>query len=178
MFPARVPGHVGRPIERVRLSGGRRRSESRRDGHALNRFRPMTEQHHDAPFGIELDHHVGAFVDGPDVVLRIHPDSVSEREAVQTFADFADKVSFLRRTQTGGCPGCGCKRKHALWNWSRRRCLRRDTDSPEASGSSARIRKVFRARSAPWPWRRICAGVRLPDCAKIATAPSSSTAIR
>ena len=32
----------------------------------------------DASFRIELDHHVGAFVDGPDVVLRIDADGVGE----------------------------------------------------------------------------------------------------
>ena len=47
--------------------------------------------HHDAAFGIELDDHVGAFVDGPDIVLGVDAHGVSEDEAVEAFADLADE---------------------------------------------------------------------------------------
>ena len=59
------------------------------------RFRPPAQQHDHLAFGVELDHHVGAFVDGPDIVLRIDSHDVSEGEAVQAVADEAQKLAGL-----------------------------------------------------------------------------------
>ena len=94
MLPCGIPGDVGRAIEGVRLGRRRRDAETGRHRHAFDRFRPAAQHHHHAPFGVELDDHVGAFVHGPDVVLRIDAHGVREREAVQSFADLAQIIPF------------------------------------------------------------------------------------
>jgi hypothetical protein len=57
----------------------------------VGRLRPAAHGHHNAALGIEFDDHVGAFVDGPDVVPRVDSDGVSEHESVEAFADLADE---------------------------------------------------------------------------------------
>ena len=47
------------------------------------------------PFRAELDDHVRAFVDRPDVVLRVDADAVRHLEAVETLADLADELAVL-----------------------------------------------------------------------------------
>ena len=48
------------------------------------------------PGGIELDQHVGAFIDRPDVVLRVHAHRMREREAVVVAADLAHEHALRR----------------------------------------------------------------------------------
>ena len=53
--------------------------------------------HHQHPaLGVELDEHVGAFVDRPDVVLGVDAHRVGEREAVVVAADLADEGALRR----------------------------------------------------------------------------------
>ena len=44
--------------------------------------------------GIELDDHVRALVDGPDVVVPVDADAVRERPAVEPLADLADELAL------------------------------------------------------------------------------------
>ena len=53
------------------------------------------EHHHHAALGIELDDHVRAFIDGPEVVLRVDSDRVREGPGVQVVADFAHELAIL-----------------------------------------------------------------------------------
>src|ERR1700681_1314061 len=89
----RVEAHVRRAAENVLL---RRRVCARgsRDG-AVNRRRPAAEHHEELALRAELRDGVRAFVDGPDVVLRIDADRVRELEAVITLADFLEVVAVL-----------------------------------------------------------------------------------
>ena len=83
-------------------AGGTRPVESGRHLHAVDRLGTMPQHHHHASGRVELDDHVGAFVDGPDVVLRIDADGVGELEAVQPFADFANEVARLVELEQAG----------------------------------------------------------------------------
>ena len=47
------------------------------------------------PFGAELGDHVRAFVDRPDIVLRIDAHRVGELEAVIALADFLEEIAVL-----------------------------------------------------------------------------------
>src|ERR1700720_3756180 len=89
-----VPGNISWPVENVRPRVWRWRAWWRRCLQAV-RFRPSAKQHQHFAFGVELDHHVRALVNGPDVVLRIDPNHMSEGEAVQTVADEAEKLAGL-----------------------------------------------------------------------------------
>ena len=66
----------------------------RRDG-AVNRRRPAAEHHQHLALRAELGDHVGAFVDGPDVVVLVDAHRVGEFEAVIALADFLDEVAVL-----------------------------------------------------------------------------------
>src|ERR1017187_4710474 len=87
-----VPGHIGRPIEYIGLRRRHGSSRSRRCRCAFHGFRPPAKKHDDAPFGVELDHHIRPLIDSPDVVPRIDPHRMSEREAIQALADLTDVV--------------------------------------------------------------------------------------
>ena len=52
--------------------------------------------HQHLALGTELDEHVGAFVDRPDVVLRVDAHRVREGEAVVVAADLAHEVALRR----------------------------------------------------------------------------------
>src|SRR5262249_52654169 len=60
------------------------------------------KNHGHSSFGIELDYHVGAFIDGPDVVVLIHADRMRVRPRVQVVTDFPQiltvgaKLEYLR----------------------------------------------------------------------------------
>ena len=61
----------------------------------VGRFGLAAEHHHDASLRIELDDHVRAFIDGPEIVLAIDPDGVREGPGVQVLADFAEEFAVL-----------------------------------------------------------------------------------
>src|SRR6185295_5724744 len=51
--------------------------------------------HRHVAFGVELDDHVRALVDGPDVVVLVHAHRVRERPRVEALADLADELAVL-----------------------------------------------------------------------------------
>ena len=62
----------------------------------VDRILAAADRHQHLALGAELDEHVGAFVDRPDVVLRVHADRVRERKAVVVAADLADEGALRR----------------------------------------------------------------------------------
>ena len=62
-------------------------------------FGLAAEHHHDAALGIELDDHVRAFIDGPEIVLAVDTHGVREGPGVQVVADFAHELAILVEEQ-------------------------------------------------------------------------------
>src|ERR1700692_3476766 len=87
-------------------------------GYLILRFLLAAEHHDDAALGIELDHHVGALVGHPDVILGIDLDGMAERPRIEVLADFADvlalRIEFqqLRRRRRIGRPAGIAARYH------------------------------------------------------------------
>ena len=90
-----VPGHVGRPVERVRLVRARVAALSAQVGELLERFGPAAERDDDAAGGVELDHHVRPFVDHPDVVVPVDADGMREDEPIEALPQLADERAGL-----------------------------------------------------------------------------------
>ena len=63
-------------------------------GSLVGRFRPAAEGHDDAARLVELDNHVGAFVDGPDVVVLVDAHAVGFGPRVQAPPDFAQELAL------------------------------------------------------------------------------------
>ena len=93
-----IPRDIGRPIEVVAGNAGARYPppppvRRRAAAPASRRIRPTSGLRpiviSDPAVGLELDHHVGAAVHHPDVVLRIHPHRLREQESVHALADLA-----------------------------------------------------------------------------------------
>ena len=61
-----------------------------------HRILAPADRHQHLALGAELDEHVGAFVDRPDVVLRVDAHRVREGEAVVVAADLADEGALRR----------------------------------------------------------------------------------
>src|SRR5437867_744199 len=80
--PCGIPGNIGRPVEPIRLRGRRWGSGRRRWAHTFNSLFSSAHRHHNASFRTELDDHIGSFIYGPDVVLRIDADPVRHLETV------------------------------------------------------------------------------------------------
>src|SRR5262249_60299015 len=81
--PFGVPRNIGWPGEAIWLRWRRRRAGRRGGFETLGGFSPSAHNHKNAAFGAELHHDVGAFIDRPDIVLRINTDSVRHFESVQ-----------------------------------------------------------------------------------------------
>src|SRR5947209_16991370 len=66
----RTPRDIGGAIECIRSGtcAGTRRWES---NSRIGRFGAAPQQHHNLPLRAELDNHIAAFIDSPDVVLWI-----------------------------------------------------------------------------------------------------------
>jgi hypothetical protein len=62
-------------------------------GSVVRRFQPAAKNPHDAAGRVELDDHVGAFVDGPNIVVLVDAHRVSEGPAVEALANFAEEFS-------------------------------------------------------------------------------------
>jgi hypothetical protein len=58
-------------------------------------FRLFAESHDDTTLRVELDDHIGSFINQPDVVSGIHTDRMSHLEAVQTLTDLAQILKGL-----------------------------------------------------------------------------------
>src|ERR1039458_3074 len=59
--------------------------------------RPLSlapEDPDDPPSRVELDNHVGAFVDGPDVVVLVYAHGVGFRPGIEALANFAQELAF------------------------------------------------------------------------------------
>src|SRR3989454_8635897 len=89
----RVETHIRRAAENVLLCGTVR-AGGRRDGAVHCRW-PAAEHHKELALRAELRDGVGAFVDGPDIVLRIDANRVRELETVIALADFLDEIAVL-----------------------------------------------------------------------------------
>ena len=80
----------------------------------VGRFLPASEYLRHASGRIELDDHVRALVDGPDVVVLVDAHGVRERPAVEALADFADELALrseleqLRGSRRIGRPAARC----------------------------------------------------------------------
>ena len=63
------------------------------------------EDHHDAACRIELDHHVGAFVGDPDVVVFVDSHRVREGPCVEIVSDLAEVRAVGTKLEKlgGGC---------------------------------------------------------------------------
>src|SRR6185437_15518525 len=84
-----VPDDIGGTVERVAPRGRHGRvGRTRR----FNGLRLAPDRHDHATFGVELDHHIRAFVDAPDVVVLIDADDVRKDEAVEILADLANEL--------------------------------------------------------------------------------------
>ena len=89
----RVPGDVGGLAE-LAVDGGKRRPRMLpRLRSLVGRFLLAPEDHLHAALGIELDHHVRAFVDGPKVIVFVEADGVREGPGVEIMSDFANVIS-------------------------------------------------------------------------------------
>ena len=86
----RIPGHVGHLPEHAVDRRQRRLGMLERLGAFVGGFLLASEHHHDVALGIELDHHVGALVGDPDVVVLVDAHGVRERPGVEVVADLAN----------------------------------------------------------------------------------------
>ena len=67
----------------------------RRRDDAVDGGRTAAEHHQHLALRVELGDHVGAFVDRPDIVLRIDAHRMGELEAVIALADFLEEIAVL-----------------------------------------------------------------------------------
>ncbi len=96
-----VPRDVGRASELV-LSIQHRTVGGVGLGGAGHSLRPAAEHHHDPPGGVELDDHIGPFVDNPDVVFPIDADLMGELDSVESDAPLLDEVAVRIELEQAG----------------------------------------------------------------------------
>ena len=82
---------IGGPVEAIRFTAALRDARRWLDA---QRLRPPAHRHQHASFRAELDDHVRAFIDRPDVVLRVDADAVRHLEAVETLTDLSTNTPF------------------------------------------------------------------------------------
>ncbi len=105
MLPVRIPGHVGGLAEQSVDRRQRRIDVFPGLGFGVGRFLPAAEDPDDLAGRIELDDHVGALVDGPDVVVLVDAHAVRERPGVEALADFPQELALgteLEQLRRGG----------------------------------------------------------------------------
>src|ERR1035441_2418594 len=90
-----------------------------RFGSLVGRLCPASEDPDHAPRLVELDNHVGAFVDGPDVVVFVDAHGVGFGPGVEALANFAQELAFgteleqlCRRGAIGRTAGAVGAREH------------------------------------------------------------------
>ncbi len=91
-----IEGDVGLPAEAVLLIAAVEAARARHSREHRHRILAPPDRHQHLAFGAELDEHVGALVDGPDVVLGVDANRVREREPVVVAADLADELAGRR----------------------------------------------------------------------------------
>jgi len=89
----RIPANVGGAAESIFLRGEIR--AGRRWKHSRYGRGPSAQHHQHPAFGTEFGDHVGAFVDGPDVVVFVDADGVGELEPDVACADFLQEFAGL-----------------------------------------------------------------------------------
>ena len=77
----------------------------------VGRFLPPAEHHHRMAFLVELDHHVGAFVHDPEIVVSVDTDAVRVAEPVEVLPPLAQIASVLVELEDLG--GDGAKERPA-----------------------------------------------------------------
>jgi hypothetical protein len=115
-------------------------------GIQLRRFRFPAERQYNFPFGAELDDHVRALIDSPNVVWRIDPHGRSESPGIQMRSDLADIASLLIEFKKPRFAASGEHKNVPLGIRRHAGRLRRDAGPPEVSGSSERSRRIFPTR--------------------------------
>ena len=90
----RVPRDVGRLAEQAVHVRQRRIGMLPRPRVLVGGFLPPAVHLRHAPGAVELDDHVRALVDGPDVVVLVDAHRVRERPRVEVLADFADELAL------------------------------------------------------------------------------------
>src|SRR5579863_5279958 len=89
----RIPGDIGGLPEAAGLRWQRWFHVRPRSGLGVGCFLLAPDHHGYPPLRIEPDDHVGALVDGPDIVVLVDAHGVGERPGVQILADFAEIVA-------------------------------------------------------------------------------------
>src|SRR5262245_48524454 len=91
--PLRIPSDIRRPAENVFL---RRRIRARSGSYgSFHCRRPAAENHQDSAFRTKLRDDVRAFIDRPDIVLRIDAHRMREFKTIVAFADLFDEDAIL-----------------------------------------------------------------------------------
>src|SRR5258706_8566123 len=114
-----VPRYVGGLAEHSVYRRKRRVGVLRGFGPLIGRFRPASEDPYYPACLIELDNHVGALVDGPDIVVLVDSYGVGLGPGVEAFPDFAYELAFgtefeqlRRRAAIGRTVGAVRTREH------------------------------------------------------------------
>ena len=121
----RIEGDIGRLPEAAVLGGLRRDWMFQRSGFFVGGFLLAAEHHGHAARWIELDDHVRAFVDHPDIVVLVDAHRMRERPGIKILADLTDELAVGSELEQlrGGC-GVGrarwcCRarrRRRGPWN--------------------------------------------------------------
>ena len=91
-----IKGHVGLAAEAVLLVAAVISTATGHVGQAGHRVFAPADGHQHLALGAELDEHVGALIDRPDVVLGIDANRMRERKAVIAATDLADEAALRR----------------------------------------------------------------------------------
>ena len=114
-----IPSHISGLAKHSVYRRERRIGVLPRFGSLVGRFRPASEDPDYPARWIELDNHVGALVDGPDVVVLVDAHGVGLGPGVEAFPDFAYELAFgtefeqlRRRAAIGRTVGAVRTREH------------------------------------------------------------------
>jgi len=93
--PLRVPANIGLPMERIRPVCPGVLTAARCLRELVERVGPLPEHHEQLAVWTEFLDDVGAFIDGPDVVVLVHAHGMRECEAVAADAELLDERAGL-----------------------------------------------------------------------------------
>src|ERR1035437_3567279 len=89
----RIPCDIAGPVEGVARDARARVGAAAAATGVGDGFGLAAQRLHDAAFGRELDHHVGAAVHHPDMVVGIHAHGLCEQKAIHALTDFAHELA-------------------------------------------------------------------------------------